>query len=226
MIEYDIAYLTRRLREEYAAAESAAAAEAKRVHLDLADAYQSKIVELAGLVDALSGGFSPRCRARHLADAGLSSTALRLPFVQGYRRSGLGNAAHRRRRHPDRRARRPCHRCQVCRSPAALPAGADLRLSVPPAGSFAARRLGWSRRLVADTASRSPTRPAQAVARLFADKTTAPVLDPGRGRTKTGQLWAYARDDRPWGGIDAPALAYVYAPDRKAERPIEHLGGF
>lgn len=62
--------------------------------------------------------------------------------------------------------------------------------------------------------------------RLFADETTAPVLDPGRGRTKTGQLWAYARDDRPWGGADPPAVAYVYAPDRKAERPIEHLAGF
>ena len=36
-------------------------------------------------------------------------------------------------------------------------------------------------------------------AKLFADETTAPVLDPGRGRTKTGQLWAYARDDRPLG---------------------------
>jgi transposase len=52
------------------------------------------------------------------------------------------------------------------------------------------------------------------------------VLDPGRGRTKTGQLWAYARDDRPWGGTDPPAVAYRYAPDRKAERPIEHLAGF
>ena len=62
--------------------------------------------------------------------------------------------------------------------------------------------------------------------RLFADETTAPVLDPGRGRTKTGQLWAYARDDRPWGGTDPPAVAYRYAPDRKAERPIEHLAGF
>lgn len=62
--------------------------------------------------------------------------------------------------------------------------------------------------------------------RLFADETTAPVLDPGRGRTKTGQLWAYARDDRPWGGTDPPAVAYVYAPDRKAERPSEHLRGF
>lgn len=62
--------------------------------------------------------------------------------------------------------------------------------------------------------------------KLFADETTAPVLDPGRGRTKTGQLWAYARDDRPWGGSDPPAVAYLYAPDRKAERPIEHLAGF
>jgi transposase len=62
--------------------------------------------------------------------------------------------------------------------------------------------------------------------RLFADETTAPVLDPGRGRTKTGQLWAYARDDRPWGGTDPPGVVYVYAPDRKSERPIAHLAGF
>jgi transposase len=62
--------------------------------------------------------------------------------------------------------------------------------------------------------------------RLFADETTAPVLDPGRGRTKTGQLWAYARDDRPWGGSDPPMVAYVYAADRRAERPETHLGEF
>jgi len=62
--------------------------------------------------------------------------------------------------------------------------------------------------------------------KLFADETTAPVLDPGRGRTKTGQLWAYARDDRPWGGSDPPAVAYVYAPDRTASQPIAHLTGF
>src|SRR3954449_9783188 len=62
--------------------------------------------------------------------------------------------------------------------------------------------------------------------KLFADETTAPVLDPGRGRTKTGQLWAYARDDRPWGGTDPPGVAYVYAPDRKAQRPATHLAGF
>ena len=62
--------------------------------------------------------------------------------------------------------------------------------------------------------------------KLFADETTAPVLDPGRGRTKTGQLWAYARDDRPWGGTDPPGVAYVYAADRTAERPATHLAGF
>src|SRR6476660_2938776 len=62
--------------------------------------------------------------------------------------------------------------------------------------------------------------------KLFADETTMPVLDPGRGRTKTGQLWAYAADDRPWRGADPPGVAYVYAPDRKAERPIVHLDGF
>jgi len=62
--------------------------------------------------------------------------------------------------------------------------------------------------------------------KLFADETTAPVLDPGRGRTKTGQLWAYARDDRPWCGPEPPGVAYVYAPDRKYERPAVHLAGF
>lgn len=62
--------------------------------------------------------------------------------------------------------------------------------------------------------------------RLFADETTAPVLHPGTGRTKTGQLWAYARDDRPWGGADPPMVAYVYAADRKSERAEAHLGDF
>jgi transposase len=62
--------------------------------------------------------------------------------------------------------------------------------------------------------------------KLFADETPAPVLDPGRGRTKTGQLWAYARDDRAWGSPEPPAVAYAYAPDRKAERPAAHLERF
>lgn len=65
-----------------------------------------------------------------------------------------------------------------------------------------------------------------ASSKLFADDTPIPVLDPGRGRTKTGRLWVYARDDRPWGGPDPPAAVYFYSPDRKAERPASHLDGF
>ncbi len=66
----------------------------------------------------------------------------------------------------------------------------------------------------------------RASTKIFADETTAPVLDPGRGRTKTGQLWAYARDDRPWGGADPPIAVYVYATNRKSEQPLAHLAGF
>jgi transposase len=62
--------------------------------------------------------------------------------------------------------------------------------------------------------------------KLFADDTPIPVLDPGRGRTKTGRLWVYARDDRPWQGPDPPAAVYLYSPDRKAERPASHLVRF
>lgn len=61
---------------------------------------------------------------------------------------------------------------------------------------------------------------------LFADDTPIPVLDPGRGRTRTGRLWVYARDDRPWNGPDPPAALYLYSPDRKAERPAYHLARF
>ncbi|WP_426441186.1 IS66 family transposase [Bradyrhizobium genosp. P] len=61
---------------------------------------------------------------------------------------------------------------------------------------------------------------------LFADDTPIPVLDPGRGRTKTGRLWVYARDQRNWGGPEPPAAVYVFAPDRKAERPAAHLTHF
>lgn len=61
---------------------------------------------------------------------------------------------------------------------------------------------------------------------LFADDTPVPVLDPGRGRTKTGRLWVYAREQRPWGGPEPPAAVYVFAPDRKAERPAAHLEHF
>ncbi len=61
---------------------------------------------------------------------------------------------------------------------------------------------------------------------LFADDTPIPVLDPGRGRTKTGRLWVYARDERPWCGPDPPAAIYLYSSDRRAERPMTHLKTF
>jgi transposase len=62
--------------------------------------------------------------------------------------------------------------------------------------------------------------------KVFADDTTLPVLDPGRGRTKTGRLWCYAVDNRPWCGPGHPAAAYVYSADRKGEHPQMHLRGF
>jgi transposase len=62
--------------------------------------------------------------------------------------------------------------------------------------------------------------------KLFADETPLPMLDPGRGKTKKCQLWAIATDDRPWGGPAPPAVAYVFAEDRKGERAKELLQGF
>lgn len=65
-----------------------------------------------------------------------------------------------------------------------------------------------------------------ASARLFADETTVPVLDPGRGRTKTGYFWTVARDDRPWCGADPPAVVYSYAPGRGQGHNDRLLGGY
>ena len=62
--------------------------------------------------------------------------------------------------------------------------------------------------------------------KLFAEDTPIPVHDPGCGRTKTGRLWVYARDDRPWAGPHPPAAVYFYSPDRRAERPAAHLKRF
>jgi len=62
--------------------------------------------------------------------------------------------------------------------------------------------------------------------KIFADDTPVPVLDPGRGRTKTGRLWSYARDDRPWQGPLPPAVAYVYSENRQGAHPQSHLAAF
>jgi transposase len=63
-----------------------------------------------------------------------------------------------------------------------------------------------------------------AAERLHADDTTVPVLDVGR--TRTGRLWTYVRDDRPFGGADPPAAVYFYSPDRRGEHPEEHLASW
>ena len=62
--------------------------------------------------------------------------------------------------------------------------------------------------------------------KLFMDETPAPVLDPGRGKTKTGYFWALARDDRPWGGDDPPAVAFTYAPSRAGKHAVDILQGY
>ncbi len=62
-----------------------------------------------------------------------------------------------------------------------------------------------------------------AASKLHADDTPVPVLAPGNGKTKIGRLWTYVRDDRPSGDITAPAVWFAYSPDRKGERPRQHL---
>jgi len=65
-----------------------------------------------------------------------------------------------------------------------------------------------------------------AAGKLHADDTPVPVLAPGQGKTKTGRLWTYVRDDRPAGDGAAPAVWFTYSPDRKGEHPAQHLKKF
>jgi transposase len=61
---------------------------------------------------------------------------------------------------------------------------------------------------------------------LHGDDTPVPVLAPGTGKTKTGRLWVYLRDERPHGGPAPPAVIYRYSADRKGEHPRRHLDRF
>jgi len=65
-----------------------------------------------------------------------------------------------------------------------------------------------------------------AASKLHADDTPVPVLAPGQGKTKTGRLWTYVRDDRPAGDTASPAVWFAYSPDRKGEHPAQHLETF
>jgi len=62
--------------------------------------------------------------------------------------------------------------------------------------------------------------------KLHADDTPIPVLSPGSGKTKTGRLWTYVRDDRPAGENTAPAVWFAYSEDRKGDHPRRHLKNF
>jgi transposase len=65
-----------------------------------------------------------------------------------------------------------------------------------------------------------------AAEKIHGDDTPVPVLEPGLGRTRTGRLWVYVRDDRPFCGPAPPAAAYFYSPDRGGEHPAQHLAAF
>lgn len=62
--------------------------------------------------------------------------------------------------------------------------------------------------------------------KVHGDDTPVPVLDPGRGRTKTGRVWTYVRDDRPAGSQAPPAVWYRFSPDRQGKHPREHLAHY
>jgi transposase len=62
--------------------------------------------------------------------------------------------------------------------------------------------------------------------KIHADDTPVPVLAPGNGKTRTGRLWTYVRDERSAGKNTAPAVWFAYSPDRKGEHPRQHLKNF
>ncbi len=65
-----------------------------------------------------------------------------------------------------------------------------------------------------------------AAQKVHADDTPVPVLAPGTGKTKTGRLWTYVRDDRPAGDETPPAVWFAYSEDRKGDHPRQHLKHF
>ena len=63
-------------------------------------------------------------------------------------------------------------------------------------------------------------------AAIHADDTPVKVLAPGTGKTRTGRLWVYLRDERDWSGEAPPAAFYRFTPDRKGRWPRDHLKDF
>jgi transposase len=100
------------------------------------------------------------------------------------------------------------------------------RLGVPIDRSVLADWMGRTGALIAPVVDHMAVALKQGSTRLYVDETTAPVLDPGRGKTKTGYLWAMLRDDRGWGGTAPPGVVFHYRPGRKGEYADEILADF
>jgi transposase len=100
------------------------------------------------------------------------------------------------------------------------------RHGVPIDRSVLADWMGRTGALIAPVVDHMGKRLMSENSRLYVDETTAPVLDPGRGKTKTGYLWAALRDDRGWGGTAPPGVVFHYRPGRKGEYAAEILHGF
>jgi transposase len=100
------------------------------------------------------------------------------------------------------------------------------RLGVPIDRSVLADWMGRTGALIAPVVDHMAVLLKQGTTRLYVDETTAPVLDPGRGKTKTGYLWAVLRDDRGWNGPAPPGVVFHYRPGRKGEYAAEILDGF
>ena len=100
------------------------------------------------------------------------------------------------------------------------------RHGVPIDRSVLADWMGRTGALIAPVVDRMAVLLKQGSTRLYVDETTAPVLDPGRGKTKTGYLWAVLRDDRGWNGPAPPGVVFHYRPGRKGEYAAEILHGF
>jgi transposase len=100
------------------------------------------------------------------------------------------------------------------------------RHGVPIDRSVLADWMGRTGALIAPVVDHMAIVLKRGSSRLYVDETTAPVLDPGRGQTKTGYLWAILRDDRGWNGSDPAGVVFHYRPGRKGEYAAEILNGF
>ncbi len=100
------------------------------------------------------------------------------------------------------------------------------RNGVPIARSVLSDWMGRTGALIAPVVDHMAKVLLKGSTRLYVDETTAPVLDPGRGTTKTGYFWAVLRDDRGWNGPAPPGVVFHYRPGRKGAYAEEILRGF